>query len=294
MKRKHHAWFYLALAAVLAVASGVATATAQDAHQPPKPPKSLRLYVFDCGLLQNFDPMPMFGLRMDQIAVAKMVVPCYLIVDPKGTMMWDTGIIPDSAFKPDGQPVTRGKVVEADKPLLPQLAQIGYTPDDITYICLSHYHSDHSANVGLFAHSTWLVRKIEYDQIFSGQKIRSVNTADFAPLKNSKTVFINTEDYDVFGDGKVIIKSAPGHTPGHQVLYLKLKHTGGVVIAGDMYHFPEERTLNHFPPLETDVDQARASRAKIEAFVKKVHAQLWMEHGYVHGSQLKKSPDFYD
>jgi N-acyl homoserine lactone hydrolase len=293
MKRKQYVWLYLALAVALVAAVVIPAAVGQDIHQAPKPPKSLRLYVFDCGILQNFDPMPMFGLKMDEIAVAKMVVPCYLVVDPKGTMMWDTGIVPDSAFKPDGKPVTRGPVVEVDKPLLPQLASIGYTPGDITYICLSHYHSDHSANVGLFASSTWLVRKIEYDAIFSGQKVRSVNSADFTPLKNSKTVFINTDDYDVFGDGKVIIKSAPGHTPGHQVLYLKLKETGGVVIAGDMYHFPEERKLNHFPPLETDMDQARASRAKIEAFVKKVHAQLWMEHDYVHGSSLKKAPEFY-
>ena len=32
-----------------------------------------------------------------------MVVPCYLIVDPKGTLMWDVGMIPDSAFKGDGR-----------------------------------------------------------------------------------------------------------------------------------------------------------------------------------------------
>jgi len=36
-------------------------------------------------------------------------------------------------------------------------------------------------------------------------------------------------DHDVFGDGTVVIKFAPGHTPGHQVLSLKLANTGRVV-----------------------------------------------------------------
>lgn len=297
MKRKQYpglgsSWI-LTLAACLA-ATLIPAARGQEVHHPPKPPKTLRVYVFNCGELHNFDPQALFGYKLSELAVPKMAVPCYLIVDPKGTMIWDTGIIHDSEFKGDGKPVTRGPVVEADKPLLPQLAQIGYTPDDITYVCLSHYHSDHSANVGLFPHSTWLVRKIEYDQIFSGQKVPFVNSPDFAPMKNSKTVFIDKDEYDVFGDGKVIIISAPGHTPGHQVLLLNLKQTGPVLISGDMYHFPEDRNLHHLPPAEKNNEQSIASRAKIEAIIKQRHAQIWMEHDFVGNSHLKKSPDFYE
>ena len=46
-----------------------------------------------------------------------------------------------------------------DRPLLPQLAAIGYTPAEITYLELSHYHGDHVANASLFAGSTWIVQK---------------------------------------------------------------------------------------------------------------------------------------
>ncbi len=45
-------------------------------------------------------------------------------------------------------------------------------------------------------------------------------------------------EYDVFGDGTVVIMAAPGHSPGHQVLFLKLKKTGPVVLSGDLYHYP--------------------------------------------------------
>ena len=34
----------------------------------------------------------------------------------------------------------------------------------------------------------------------------------------------------MFGDGTVVIKAAPGHSPGHQVLFLKLAKTGPVLL----------------------------------------------------------------
>ena len=51
----------------------------------------------------------------------------------------------------------------------------------------------------------------------------------------------------MFGDGSVIIKYAPGHTPGHQVLFLKLPKTGPVLIAGDLWHYPQERSATEAP-----------------------------------------------
>ena len=48
----------------------------------------------------------------------------------------------------------------------------------------------------------------------------------------------------------VIIKWVPGHTQGHQMLYLKPARTGGVLLSGDLYHYPEERTLNRVPTFD--------------------------------------------
>jgi hypothetical protein len=33
-------------------------------------------------------------------------------------------------------------------------------------------------------------------------------------------------------------------------LYLKLAKTGGVVLSGDLYHYPEERRLDRLPTFE--------------------------------------------
>jgi len=262
-----------------------------SAGSPPKAPRSLRLYIFDCGIIQGLNPA-LFNFKKEELATTDLAVPCYLVVHPKGTLIWDTGIIPDSAFKGDGKPVTQGSST-ATKSLISQLGDIGYTPKDITYLALSHYHVDHAANANEFAASTWLVQKADHDAMFAEKPPRLARIADYVALKDSKTVVITTEDYDVFHDGSVIIKAAPGHTPGHQVLFLKLKETGPVLIAGDMYHYPEERTLNRTPTIDVDQQQNLISRVKIEAFVKQAKAQLWIEHDYAANQKLKKSPEFY-
>jgi N-acyl homoserine lactone hydrolase len=264
----------------------------------PQPPKTLRLYVFDCGKITvaNGDSM---GFKPGELATPNMVTPCFLIVHPRGTMMWDTGEIPDSAFKNGGGPQTAGAFT-VDRPLLPQLAAIGYTPADITYLALSHYHGDHVANANAFAGSTWIVQKGDRDAIFAPgrdtqKKLGGVgDPAYFTDLAKSKTLLLNGEDHDVFGDGTVVIKFTPGHTPGHQSLFLKLAKTGPVLLSGDLYHYPEEITYKRIPSFDSDKEQTARSRAMIEEFVKKNNAQLWIQHDYTAGIKRRIAPEFYE
>jgi glyoxylase-like metal-dependent hydrolase (beta-lactamase superfamily II) len=156
------------VSATLAAAVSVALAfSPADAQQPqkPQPPQSLRLYVLDCGIITppNVDN---YGLKTNEVADTRMVTPCFLIAHPRGIMMWDTGEIPDGAFK-DGVSPQKLNNYTVDRPLLPQLAAIGYAPADITYLALSHYHGDHVANASQFAKSTWIVQKGDRDAILA-------------------------------------------------------------------------------------------------------------------------------
>ena len=222
-----------------------------------------------------------------------MSIPCILVAHPKGTLMWDNGDIPDRAFPPSGGRATLG-VVTQDKPLLPQMAAVGYAPGDITFLSMSHYHGDHVANANAFAGATWLVRKVERDRMFGAEPIVRSPLDNYSALQNSKTIIIDKDDWDVFGDGSVVIKSTPGHTPGHNVLFLRLKKTGPVVLSGDLYHYPEERTLKRLPVAEFNKDQTAASRAELEVFLKKTGAQLWIEQDITANARLKKAPQYYE
>jgi len=269
---------------VLALSLLAAAATLPlAAETKPKPPGSMRLYVFNCGTIKAMS-VTTYGFKEGEVAPRDFVVTCYLVVHPKGTLMWDVGLTPDAALKPDSPTM----------PLKAQLAAVGYAPGDISYLAMSHYHSDHTANANDFAPATWIVQKAERDAMFADQPARIMAPATFSALKNSKTKILVNEDYDVFGDGKVIVKSAPGHTPGQQVLFLKFKKDGNMLLAGDLYHFPEEQTLNRFPTFEFNVPQSAASRAAIDEFLKKNKARMWISHDLATYEKAKKSPQYYE
>jgi N-acyl homoserine lactone hydrolase len=284
-----HRKTYAAVAWLIFLAVMVPSLRAQKTAAPVK---SLRVYLFDCGLIKGENPTE-YGLNKGEVKNADMVVPCYLIVHPKGTLMWDVGVIPDSAFK-GNEPVTRsddGDTVSSPRPLLPQLAALGYPPGNITYVAFSHYHFDHTANANAFAGSTWLVHAAERDAMFAASP---EHQSAYSRLRYSKTVILPNTDYDVFGDGTVIIKSTPGHTPGHQVLALKLPRTGPVLIAGDLWHYAAERTASRAPGGEANQQQTLASRAAMEAYLKQSGAQLWIEHDPETFHRLKKAPDYIE
>jgi N-acyl homoserine lactone hydrolase len=276
------------LQALLAVAAVSGVAQAAKA----RPPKTVRLYVFDCGSLDIPDTAP-YQLKPEQVATMKMSVACFLIAHPKGAMIWDAGAVPDTSFKPGGGPA-KLRYATSLKPLAAQLAEVGYTPADIKYLALSHFHWDHVGNANLFANATWLTPKVERDTMFADPPSPRTEPANFSALKNSKTVFITQDEYDVFGDGTVVIKAAPGHSPGHQVLYVKLAKTGPVVLGGDLYHYPEERKLKLIPKTEYNPEQTATSRAAIEAFLQKTGAQLWIQHDLTANTKLKKAPQYYE
>jgi len=272
--------------------SGASGRFAMAAGQKPAPPPSPRVYVFDCGDIKGLDPA-LFRFKKEEVASTDFVVTCYLIAHPRGTLMWDVGVIPDSAFKSDGKPVTEGRST-VTRPLKAQMAAAGYSPADITYLALSHYHSDHTANANDFAGATWIVQQAERDFMFGDKPAGIVKPEHYSALRNSKTIVLRNEDHDVFGDGTVVLKSTPGHTPGHQVLFVRLAKTGPLLLAGDLYHYPEERTFNRFPTFEFDAGQSAASRAKMDELMKQTGAVMWIEHDLPTHAKLKKAPAFYD
>jgi glyoxylase-like metal-dependent hydrolase (beta-lactamase superfamily II) len=258
------------------------------------------LYVFDCGLLNvTTEGVQRYHVTPAEVGEPRMSVPCFLVAHPRGTLMWDLGVIPDGDV--DGRPqgahasLNAAMVAVVTRTLRSQLAQIGYHPADITYVAFSHAHIDHSANANEFAASTWLARPAERDFMWADNNTR-VNPSFYTELKNGKSVvIIDKDEYDVFGDGQVVIKSAPGHTPGHQALVLKLAATGRVMLSGDLYHYPQERALHRAPPdNEADVQQSAASRAMIEEYLQKTKTKLWIEHDFVANTKLKKSPSYYE
>ena len=254
--------------------------------------ESTRIYIFDNGMIQGLSPT-LFNFEPDELAETDFVNISYLIVHPGGTLQFDAGAVADEAFEGRDGPVVEG-IVSATRPLVPQLEAAGYSPADIDYFAMSHYHSDHTANANLFAGATWIVQRAERDFMFADEPQGIVNTASYSALRDAETIVLDDEDHDVFGDGTVLIMSTPGHTPGHQIVAVRLENAGWIVLGGDLYHYPEERTTGRVPTFEFDADLSRASRARVESFIEANDATLWIEHDIATHAALPKAPRYAD
>jgi glyoxylase-like metal-dependent hydrolase (beta-lactamase superfamily II) len=245
----------------------------------------VRLLVLDGGILEEMDPAR-FGLSRSEVSTARMSVPAYLVLHPRGVLMWDTGCVPDDAWQPGDRPVThpldlpngQRRRVTLSRRIGDQLRECGLGPSDVTHLGLSHYHYDHTGNANLFASATWLVPGAEREAMFATVPPDLTQPADFASLRVAPTEVIEDDDLDVFGDGSVRICAAPGHTPGHQVLRLRLRSGRVVYLSGDLYHYRQERDLDRVPGFEFDPRQTRETRASIEHRIDAEQAELWIQH----------------
>src|SRR6266545_2680239 len=84
----------------------------------PQSPAGVKMYIFDCGSLKSGNPEP---LLQRGVTTTDMSVTAYLIVHPRGTLLWDTGVIPDDLIQPGGTTEARAT---AHKTLQSQLAEI--------------------------------------------------------------------------------------------------------------------------------------------------------------------------
>ncbi len=280
------------LAALAAFGLAALAPGARAAELAPLPKvTSPRLYVFDCGTLVYNKPED-YNLTREQVKDTNMGVTCYLVMHPRGLLLFDTGLNDRLVGRPLYENVLEGYGQIKFNTLRGQLADIGVSPERIDYLVLSHYHWDHIGNAADFAGATWLVYKGDRDSMFSPQARTYAWFGQYAALEHSKTVLLSG-DRDVFGDGTVTVLATPGHTEGHCSLLVRLKNTGPIVLSGDLYHYAEERELNRMPA-EEKTSGTVESRAKIEELVRRTGAKLWIGHSMELFRTVRKSPAWYD
>lgn len=88
--------------------------------------------------------------------------------------------------------------------------------------------------------------------------------------------------------------STPGHTAGHQSLFVDLKDSGPVIVSGDFHVLREGREQRRISPYNADSAHSIASMIKIERLIEELGAELWIGHELAAFDALKKAPDFYE
>jgi len=257
------------------------------------PVTEVRLYAIDCGRIDLKDEGGFADTGEYDGKSGSLGAPCFLIRHPKGTLLWDTGLGDKIAASPNGVDPPGGFAHLSQKTALAdQLKQLGVAPADVTFVAFSHFHFDHTGNAGDYAGATWIVNKAELANAQQTPVPFGVDGDIATKVKGvAKTKMIDNDE-DVFGDGSVRILKAPGHTPGHQVLEIKLKKTGVVVLSGDLYHTLANRQFHRVPAFNASRADTLASIDRIEKIVQNTHARIIVQHSLEDFATLPKFPAF--
>lgn len=286
------------MGAAIAILAGSFTTAAQA--------QDTKLYAFSSGaltigkgVLQNFATMD-----------PPIVVPVgfYVVKHAKGNVLFDTGNNDNLISDPNWWPAGLQGLKPAMTPEMAldfQLKKIGLTPSDIKYVVVSHMHLDHGGNISKFPNSTIVVQRSEVQNAFwpaegtGGPYV----IGDFLPLRAPNNNYPNAQkmiqldgDLDLFGDGTLMVKRWVGHTPGSQMMTVKLKNTGLIVLTGDNVYFRENLEKSIAPNLVLAYDPAGIYRAYewIRMTMATQKADYFTAHDPDAFKAMKKPPAYYD
>ena len=291
-----------ALAAIAAISITTYFSVAQAQPQA----QDIKLYAFSSGALTIGKGALVNNAPNDP--PIKVPVGFYVIKHPKGNVLFDTGnndkIITDPSYW--------GASFDALKPVNTpdvaidlQLQKIGLKPDDIKYVVPSHLHLDHGGNVGKFPNSTVVVQRDEILNAFWPKAGTGgpYMIGDVLPLRAANADYPNAHkmlqlegDLDLFGDGTMVIRRWVAHTPGSQMMTVRLKNSGLLILTGDNVYM-RENVEKSVPP---NVVLAYNPQGYLTAFewirlmMANEKADFFTAHDPDAFKAMKKAPEFYD
>jgi glyoxylase-like metal-dependent hydrolase (beta-lactamase superfamily II) len=154
-----------------------------------------------------------------------------------------------------------------------QLALLGLKPDDIRYVVNSHFHFDHCGCNASFPRAQFLVQRAELDAARAEPKRYDPKDWDL-PLDYRAV----DGEHDVFGDGSVVLLPTPGHTPGHQSLWIRAGGAAQFVLTADACYTREHLEKAILPANAADAARMTESMNRLRSLRDRQGAVLLYGH----------------
>ncbi|MBQ6980275.1 MAG: MBL fold metallo-hydrolase [Clostridia bacterium] len=140
------------------------------------------------------------------------------------------------------------------------LNNLGYKPDRITKILLTHRHSDHSGELKSFPNAKIYVNEEET----GAEELKGLN--NIIPVKFTDGAYYNFPESQKITDGVFFIK-AKGHTNGNSIVIVE---DGGLfyMLHGDITYVDEALYLNKLSVVYDDKKSARETMDRVREFIK--------------------------
>jgi N-acyl homoserine lactone hydrolase len=233
----------------------------------------VRLYAFTCGSVTA-------AFRGEECGELRVPVPSYLIEHEQGLVLVDTGLHPGVRDDPRGRV---GWVADAMQLELPEsedigsrLRAIGVRPGSLRYLVNTHLHFDHAGGNELIPTDVELVVQAREWQAGQDESEIESNVYNRDDYDQPRPVLAVEGRHDLFDDGTVVLLPTPGHTPGHQSLWLRLDGAE-VVICADACYFSDWMDSGQTPPYGFDKRQEVESVRRLRALR---DAGAWMLYGH--------------
>ena len=223
-----------------------------------------------------------FFLRGEEGQV-KAPVTAYLIDHPKGLVLFDTGL--GGRFeRPVGAPLESFIDLEAGDTMDARIRALGVDPAEVRFIIVSHLHTDHAGGNAYFPNAEVIVQKSERDFAHAEADGMLYNIDEF---ETGQPMRLISGEFDVFGDGTILVFPSPGHTPGHQSARVRTDG-GDIVLCGDCCSY--RRTLEefHMPDHCHNADQFLAT-LKLLVGMEKTGARVFPSHDPAFWDTIPKS-----
>jgi glyoxylase-like metal-dependent hydrolase (beta-lactamase superfamily II) len=161
--------------------------------------------------------------------------------------------------------------------IVDQLARIGVKPEQIEIVGISHYHADHLGQAADFPKAKLVIGAGDL-QVLKTVKGEFIQPQRLKPWLEGGAPMVEARgDVDIFHDGRVVMLSTPGHTPGHYSLLVRLA-SGPVLLSGDLYHFTEQVANRGVPPFNHDRADTLASMDRFDRIARNLKAKTIIQH----------------
>lgn len=249
----------------------------------------MKLYILNCGQMITPEGNVLSVLNTKQLKLV-IIVPAFLVDHPtQGLVLIDTGFnyehLPDEMKAGIAQsPIQR---------LTRQISDLGYAPENVRHVLLSHLHFDHAGQMLDFPHAVFHMRESEWQEADPPSR-SDYFPQDYMAGRNFKFEYMpEGEDCDVFGDGSIIGVHTPGHSKGHSSFIVNLPNTGRVLLTVDAAHLPQYLTDERLYSDAHDIPGCRRSIEKIKRLSQKCSLTVF-GHDPATFADLRLAPKYYD
>ena len=223
----------------------------------------VELYALTCGWLTGATN----GFLAGEEGRLRVPVPSYLLVHPRGRVVFDSGLHPLTQTDPAARIGVKARVFEVEfqpgEEVSGRLASVDVDAAKVDYLINSHLHFDHTGGNALLPNATVVVQRREWEAGIDDE-LAAANYYDAHDYRTGQDVRLVDGEHDLFGDGTIVCLPTFGHTPGHQSLRVQLE-SGPVILTGDACYLRHTLEAMHLPSIVYDEEGMRRSLHALRA-----------------------------